>query len=244
MTIPTGPVNTIAPIKNVARFTDLVERLVNRPPELPGFGLFYGKAGRGKTFAATYAINTYRAHYVECDFTWTQRAFCEAVMVEIGLLTPRTPLNRPVYRAVGEIGDYFADHPRRPLVIDEADFLVRRGMIEIVRAIYKYCASAGASIVLIGEENLPNALKMWERVDSRILKAVRAEALDGSDVQLLTEIVCAGIAIADAVLERLRKTSGGSARRVVARLYDLRELARVQGWETVSLDVWNPAEAA
>ena len=60
------------------------------------------------------------------------------------------------------MANYLADHPTRPLVIDEADFLVKRGMIEIVRAIYKYCASAGSSIVLIGEENLPNALKMWE----------------------------------------------------------------------------------
>ena len=153
-------------------------------------------------------------------------------------------MNRPVYRAVAEIGEYFADHPNRPLVIDEADFLVKRGMIEIVRAIYKYCATAGASIVLIGEENLPKALKMWERVDSRVLKAVRAEALDRDDVRLLSEIVCHGIRFDDAVLDRLRKVANGSARRVVTRLYDLRELSRINGWETVNLETWNPAEAA
>ena len=56
---------TIAPLKNVARFTELVERLMNRPPELPGFGVFYGRAGLGKSFSARYAINLYRAFYVE-----------------------------------------------------------------------------------------------------------------------------------------------------------------------------------
>lgn len=229
-------VNTIAPIKNVARFTELVETLVNRPPALPGFGVFSGAAGLGKTFSAIYAINNYRAHYVECDFTWTQKAFCEAVMVECGLLPPRTPLKKTIYRAVTEIGEHFADNPRRPLVIDEADFLVRRGLIEIVRAIYKHCASAGASIILIGEENMPNALKVWERVDSRILKSVKAQPLDGADIRLLAGLICPDLGIEKDALERLRKTAGGSARRAVSRLYGLRESARLHDWRTVTVE--------
>lgn len=244
MTDQLSGVNTIAPLKNVTLFTELVERLVNRPPELPGFGLFSGRAGLGKTFAAMYAINEYRAFYVECDFTWTQKAFCEAVMVELGLLPPRTVLKQPIHRAVALIGDHLADHPRRPLIIDEADFLVKRGMIEIVRAIYKHCAAAGSSIILIGEENMPNALKMWERVDSRVLKGIKAAPTDQADVKVLAHLVCPGLTFTDDVIAKLRSCTNGSARRVVTKLYDLRERAALDDITTVTLDAWDPAEAS
>ena len=240
----TQSVNTIAPLKNVTRFTELVELLVNRPPELPGFGTFYGRAGLGKTFSAMFAINEFRAFYVECDFTWTQKAFCEAVMVELGLLPPRTVLKKPIYRAVADIGDFLADHPRRPLIIDEADFLVKRGMIEIVRAISKHSAAAGSSIILIGEENMPNALRMWERVDSRVLKSVHAVETDTADVRVLASIVCPGLKISPDVIKKLCSCTGGSARRVVTRLYDLREKAALNIFDQITLEAWDPAEAA
>jgi len=235
MTIENTSVNnTIAPLSNVMRFTELVERLVSRPPQLPGFGVFSGKAGYGKSFSAIYAINTFRARYIECDFTWTQKAFCEALMVELGLLPPRTVLPRPIYRAVEEIGDCLADNPSRPLIIDEADFLVKRRMIEIVRAIYKHCAAAGASIILIGEENMPNQLRMWERVDSRVLKSVKAEPISAKDVSVLAGLICAELEFEPDALRRLERTANGSARRVVTALYDLRERAGIEGWTVVS----------
>ncbi len=226
--------NTIAPLSNVMRFTELVERLVDRPPELPGFGVFSGKAGLGKSFSAIYAINKYRAHYVECDYTWTQKAFCEAVMVELGLLAPRTRLTMPVYRAVAEIGDKLADNPLRPLIIDEADFLVRRKMIEIVRAIYKHCAGAGTAIILIGEESMPNALRMWERVDSRVLKSVKAEKINADDVAILSKMVASDLNFSKETNQRLLQKSNGSARRLVTLLHDINEAAKLNGWKEIT----------
>ena len=128
------PANSIRPLKNVTRFMDLTGRLMDRPPHLPGFGVFHGMAGLGKTMSAIYAINSCRAHYIECDSTFTRKAFCEAVMVEIGLLLPRQRLTVEIYRAVQEIGAYFADNPDRPLIVDEADFLMKgRKIIEIAK---------------------------------------------------------------------------------------------------------------
>lgn len=244
MTTLMESVNTVAPIRNVALFTALVTTLVERPPQLPGFGVFSGKAGRGKTFAAYYAINKFRAHYIECDFTWTQKAFCEAVMVEIGLLTPRTPMTIPIYRAVAVIGDYFADNPKRPLIIDEADFLVKRKMIEIVRAIYKHCASAGASIIMIGEENMPNALKMWERVDSRVLKSVKAVKLNGTDIRSLAILIAPDLTFDKTALTRLEQLAGGSARRCVTRIYGLKNWAAVHDWKDITVKKIEQVEAA
>lgn len=226
---------TIAKLTNVSRFVDLIETLKDRPIDLPGLGVFSGAAGLGKTMASIYAANVHRAHVVECDFTWTQKAFCEAVMGEIGLLVKGAPTRMPIYRAVGEIGDYFAENPGRPLIVDEADFLVRRKMIEIVRAIYKYCAPAGASIVLIGEESMPKALKVWERVDSRVLMSVQALPLDLADAVTLANLICPGITFEDGVVGRLRQAAGGSARRIVARLHGLRQIAQKKNLTAISM---------
>ena len=230
----TGVNKTIAPLSNVMLFTELVERLKNRPIDLPGFGVFAGKAGLGKTFSAHFAINKYRARYVECKSTWTQRAFCEKVMVELSLLPTRTPLNTTIYRAVDEIGDFLADNPTRPLIIDEADFLVKRGMIEIVRDIYQNCAGAGASIILIGEENMPNALRLWERVDSRVLKTVKAQPITADDLRFLTEIVCPGVEFEDLAIDALKARSNGSARRAVNELHEIREQAAINDWKVIT----------
>lgn len=225
--------NSIAPLENVSRFSGMVERLVNRKPALPGFGLFYGRAGLGKTTAALYAENTFRAFHVELDCTVTPRAFAEAIMVEMGLLAPREKLKDPVYRAVASIGEFMADNPSRPLIVDESDFLVRRRTIELVRAVYRHCAHAGASIVLIGEETLPGKLMPWERLDSRVLVRVKAEALSAKDVAILARLIVPGLTLDAGAVETARKRTGGSARRAVSYFYDLAEAAAAKGWTEV-----------
>lgn len=234
---------TIAPLRNVTRFTEMVEKLNRRDPALPGFGVFSGRAGLGKTCAATFAINEYRAFYVECDYTWTQRALCAALMVELGMIAPGTPLPVPIYRAVEIIGNYLAERPSRPLIIDEADFLVKKKMIEIVRAIYKHCAPAGSSIILIGEENMPNALKQWERISSRVLCSVKAEPADLNDILVLSGLVCPNLSFHPDVIKGLKVCTDGSARRVVTKLYSLLETAKLDGLKKITLEAWNPAEA-
>jgi len=234
--------DTVAPLKNVTLFSNLLQALANRHHDLPGFGVFYGPAGLGKTMASIYSANKSRAHIVECDYTWTQKAFVEAVMAEIGILYKGSPTRTPIYRAVGEIGDYFAANPDRPLIIDEADFLIKRKMIEIVRAIYKYCAPAGASIILIGEENMPKALSLWERFDSRILMRVMAVPLDLVDFGKLAALICPGISFSDAAMKKLCGQAGGSARRAVTRLHGLLEQARENGLDEITLASIDGAE--
>jgi len=242
MTLSPPPVKTIAPLKNVALFLELVEKLQNREPELPPFGLFYGQAGLGKSIAATHAANVFRAYYVECKSVWARKAFCEAIMVELGLLAPRTSMKKTISEAVDEIGDFLADHPGRPLFIDEADFLEKKGMIEIVRDISKGCAAAGTSIIFIGELNLFTALNKHERIASRILSFVKAQAPDIDDVKALVEIICPDLKLNSDVIKRLSTNTNGSARRVSVKLYELREVAALAGETNITLDVWNPAE--
>jgi hypothetical protein len=223
----TAPLPTIAPLANVARLMEVATRLKDRPAGLPGFGLFSGPAGYGKSMAAQFVANKTRAHYVEVKSVWTQRALVSAIQIEMGLLPPREVIRGSVWKAVDEIGLHMAENPSRPLIIDEADHLVRRRMIEIVRDIHKDCGEVGGSIVLVGEQGLPKALKQWERIDSRILARAEASALSQADILTLADIVCPGLEFGGAALERLEKQA--SARRIVVSLNDIKERAALAG---------------
>lgn len=222
-------VNTVAPIANVALMTELVERTVNRAPGLPGMATFYGPSGYGKTFAAIYAANRYRAYHVQMKSTYTAKHLCQMVAREIGLDERGT-----VASLVDRIGEQLA-LSQRPLLIDEADFLVKKKMIEVVRDLYE---SSGAAVVLIGEEHFPRKVEQWERVHGRMLDWVAAQPVTRQDAQRLANVYCRGVEIEDSLFAKLLSQSGASARRISINLNAIREFARTRKMDTVTLKDW------
>ena len=231
---PVNTENTIAPIKNVAAFTTLVDRVVSRKPSLPGFGVFSGAAGRGKSFAAIYAVNEFRAYDVEVRYSWTQKTFCQACLSEMGIVLPGSPT---VATMVDAVAEHLAD-TRRPLIVDEADHLERRNIIEVVRDIYRGCADAGGSIVMIGEEHFPAKLRKWERVHSRVLSFVHAEPSDLADAKHLARLYCDKVEVDPDLLALLVKKTGGSARRIVVGLHNIHETALAEGKRKMDAATW------
>lgn len=229
MTEEATHVNSIAPLKNVTLMNSLVERVMNRAPGLPGMATFHGFSGYGKSSAATYVAAKHRCYHVEVKSVWTQKKLCQSVLRALGIQPVRT-----VADMVDQIGEELA-LSGRPLLIDEADYLVQRRMVEVVRDIYE---SSAAAIILIGEEMLPNKLKAWERVHGRMLDWVAAQPASLSDAKHLTSLYCPGIDIEADLLAKLREASGGSARRICVNLDRVRELARTQGLSSVGLSEW------
>jgi hypothetical protein len=111
----------------------------------------------------------------------------------------------------------------RPLIIDDAQYLLRKRMIELARDIYESCQ---APVILVGEEKLPQDLTRWENIHNRQLAWEPALACNMSDAEKLVPIS----AIVDA--------SAGSIRRVATNLASARELARGRGRRSVDLDLW------
>jgi hypothetical protein len=124
------------------------------------------------------------------------------------------------------------------LLVDEADILVDKGMIEVVRDIYE---SNQASIILIGEENLPASLKRWERVHGRMLDWVAAQPASLSDAKHLAKLYCKGVEISDELMEALHKKAGGSVRRVCVNLDRLREQAQTRRLQHIGVSEFDPA---
>jgi hypothetical protein len=212
--------NTIAPLRNVAALVALVDRVRHRGLNLPGMACFYGWSGYGKTQASIYAANKFQAVLVQVKSAWSKRNFCQAVLGEMGL-RPRS--------TVGDMVDQIAQTLAVldvPLIIDEADHLVARRMIEIVRDIYE---GSQAPVVLIGEELLPQKLREWERVHGRMLDWVPAQPADMSDLNHLAPIYAPGVAIDEGLKAEVLRRSAGSTRRVCVNLAAIRERAQVLG---------------
>ncbi|RJE87110.1 AAA family ATPase [Paracoccus onubensis] len=217
--------NNVAPLRNVGALVELIARVQNRGFGLPGMATFYGPSGYGKTTAAVYAANRYNAYSVQVKSAWTAKKLCSAILQDLGLAPART-----IADMIDQVSDEIAKSGR-PLIIDEADHLVSRNMIEIVRDIYE---SSGATIILIGEELLPQKLQKWERVHGRMLDWVGAQPGDLNDVRHLAKLYCGGITLDEEVQALLLKESNASIRRISINLDRIREIALTKGLSRIT----------
>ena len=219
-------------IKNVASFMAMAVRLIERDPHLPGFGVSHGPSGYGKTHASIFTQNKTNAIRVEVGDSWTRRSFLRAILREFGEnVKEKASIADMAERAIGALGE----DPRRPLIVDEADKLIDKGMIEIVRELQE---SSGAPIILIGEEKLPAKLLTVERMHNRVLDWCPAQPCDLEDARELAKAFAPRIKIADDLLEAIRTQSGGRARRIVVNLARAAELARNKAVTGLDLKVW------
>jgi DNA transposition AAA+ family ATPase len=220
---------TIAALRNVSLFAEGLSAATARSMHLPGLVVFHGPSGYGKTFAATYAANVHRAHYVEARSSWTKRALCRAILHEMGI----EPAQR-VYEMTSQIADALLASGR-PLILDEADHVLAAGAIEIVRDIHE---SSGAAIALIGEERLPAKLRAVERVHNRVLRWVAAMPIDLQDTRQLARLYCSGLTLADDLLEAVVEAAKGGARRVCINLDLIRDAARAEQPAAIDAAWW------
>lgn len=222
--------NSVAPLRNVAALVALVDRVQNRALGLPGMACFYGPSGFGKSTAAVYAENRFQAFQVQVKSAWSKKKFCEAVLGEMSV--------RPA-RSIGDMVDQISEHlaiTGAPLLIDEADHLVARKMIEIVRDIYE---GSQSPVILIGEELLPQKLKEWERVHGRMLDWVAAEPGTLDDVDKLLPIYASGVSFDKPLREAILKHSHHSIRRISVNIAKVSERAKLTGRDEMGLGDWD-----
>ena len=82
--------NSVAPLANVGRLSALIKRFEAREYGLPGLGCIYGRAGRGKTTAAIYAMNALNAVHVEALPLGGVKGLLRMIVEELGLKPKRT----------------------------------------------------------------------------------------------------------------------------------------------------------
>jgi hypothetical protein len=224
-----NPGNDTAPIKNVAMCLGLVRSLQNRKPLQPNLGVFAGYSGYGKSVAALYCQNKTGAAYVEVSDTWTRAKLLRAILSELGVYQPRGTL----YDMEDEIIGILARDPKRPLIIDEADKLVDKKMIELVRGIAK---KSGVPVLLIGEELFPKKLEGVDRFRDLVLVMDYALPCDLDDARKLANTFYPHLKIADDLLDQARREGDGRVRRIGNTLHAIAEAAARTGGSSIDLD--------
>jgi DNA transposition AAA+ family ATPase len=220
---------TTAPLANVSLCGIALTRAMERPSHLPGMVCFYGPSGWGKTTAATYVSLVNKAYYIQCQDSWVRKAILVNILRVMGIQPAHS-----LWEMTEQVCEQLAKSGR-PLIVDELDKLVDKKAVELIRDIYE---GSGATILLIGEEQLPAKLTRWERFHGRILDWVPAQPTDLEDARHLTRLYHPGIEVADDLLQRIVAVSKGSARRVVVNLAQVEEFSKETGLKSIGMSDW------
>lgn len=224
--------NTIKPLRNVAALTTLIQRIQNRAFGLPGMGVLYGPTGFGKTMAAVHAALHQDAIHVSVQKLWTKKTLLSEILRELRIAPKATmaQMQQQVNEGLAIAG--------RPLLIDEADYAVDRGMIEMIRDMHD---GSSMPVILIGMEELPGKLSKWELVDGRILQWEGAEPGDLKDVRMLAALYAPGISLDDDLLQHITNLHRGQLRRICTDIAYVLEQSRLLDVKHMSLDEWGDA---
>ena len=229
-------VNRPAPLKNVAAFSTLVQKMVDRKRDEPGLACFFGPSGWGKTKAAVYGANRYRATYIECGQFTTARSLLSSILIELGQPKPRGTIEDMKNDAIM----FMVGDSRRPLIVDEAHFVASKRFVDVLRELSD---KSGAPVILIGEEMLPSALEQFERVHNRVLKWLPAEPCDAEDFDLLVAARCQGVKVAPDLAAEILAQTKGNTRRIVVNLSRVMDLAQELGRDSIDLAAFGGAGA-
>jgi len=221
-------VNRPAPLKNVAAFSTLITKVVERKPHLPGMACFSGPSGYGKSRSAVYGASAYRAAYIECDQFTTAKSLLMLVLKEMGVDRPKGTVPDLIEQAVM----IMAGDRRRPLIVDEAHHIAAKRFIDVLRTLHD---KSGAPVILIGEETLPKQLEAFERVHNRMLAWVQAQPCDADDFGTLARTVCPSIGIAADLAGAILRETRGNTRRIIVNLDEVEQRARQAGTEQLDL---------
>jgi len=221
---------TVAPLANVVSTFVALKSAQGRAQGLPGLVVLHGPSGWGKSTAAGYAAVQTRAYYVQCQTLWARSDFIAAICREMGL---------PIKGTVARMADAIAEQltlSGRPLIVDEAHVLVERATG--AGALKDLHDSTGGTILLIGEEMLPQSMTRYERLHGRVLEWVSAQPCSIKDAVALTRIYAPGVKIGEDLLRDLVTRAKGSVRRVAVNLDRIRGEAKKVGWVSVDKALW------
>ena len=117
----------------------------------------------------------------------------------------------------------------RPMLIDEVDYLVRGGMVEILRDLNDI---TNAPIVLMGMEHADKKLKRFRHLYDRISAVVKFDLFSKEEISNLANQIC-DVSLSGSAISHIHKQSQGKLRLTTTWLARAEKIARLNKLEQV-----------
>jgi len=167
--------------KNVQRFIHGVEVVKTPIKGRIGNGLFFGPPGTGKTDVGQWYASQHDVPYIRAKDISSRRSLLANIVAELG--------EAPEFRTdllFGQIVDQLIERPR-PIIIDEVDYLIKGGAVEVLRDINDM---TNTPIIMMGMENVDKKLKRFRHLFDRFTAIVKFELFDKEEISALAESIC------------------------------------------------------
>lgn len=211
--------------KRLAEAQKIVER---RGAREAGLVLIKGHFGIGKSELTDRWAADNGWVFVRAKETWTKRALLDELAEKMGL--QKSGRNQEVQARI--IGKLSVDMV--PMIIDEADFLVRStaSLLEVVRDITDI---TGTMCFLVGMEHFPTKIARYGHIASRVAKVVELLPLSLTDVKQ-TVAAKSEVAIDDDVLPEIHRQANGRMRLVLNAIANIEQWAGANSWKLVKAE--------
>lgn len=224
---PRGGVAAIATFDLVAA---TLEQLTNRRMGMDGIGVLYGPSGWGKTFSSnTLALDT-RAYFVQMKAVWTKKTFLQKILEEMKV---DYSYNSTIPDLFDAVTSQLAAS-KRVLILDEFNRAIEKPILaQITRELFD---STQTPILLVGEEQLPNAMArpQFKQLYRRVSAWAEAKDVTADDAYKLAPIYCPNIEFEASAVEALVQFAKGSVSSVVKCFNQLHEHCLTQGMDSVN----------
>ena len=224
---------------NIIRAVNAMDALQHASMGEERMGLIYGEPGLGKTTAVKFLVNKTNGIFLRANIAWTVTSFLQTLLKELDV--------EPGYRRAPMMEDAIRELAMqpRPIIIDEADYLLRQiDMLDALRDIYDH---ADIPVVMVMMEEAPRKLKAmatgsargsrtpsFSRFTRRVTQWVEFQPVALDDVITAADEL-AEVAVQDDLCERILDETGGNMGRVVIALGLVEAFARANGVATVGL---------
>jgi len=212
--------------ENFKRLKEAEKLVARRGAREAGLVIVRGVYGIGKSELTERWAADSNYVFVRAKETWTRRALLDELADKMGL--SKIGRNQEVQARI--IAKMAVDMV--PLIVDEADFLVRStaSLLEVLRDITDL---TGTMCFLVGMEYFPTKVAKYPHIASCVARVVEFETLSLADVKA-TVTVKAEVGMDDDVVALIHQQARGRMRLVLNAIATIEQWAEANSWNKVT----------
>lgn len=210
--------------KNVQRYLTGVETVQTPVRGRIGMMLAFGSPGTGKTETGQWYATQKNIPYIRAKDITSRRSLLSNIVSELG--------EAASFRAddlFNQIVEQLIDRPQ-PIICDEIDYLVRGGMVEVLRDLNDI---TNTPIIMMGMDDADKKLKRFRHLYDRFTAVVRFELFDAEEIANLARQICE-VPVSEDAVDFILKQGQGKLRMTTTWLSRGEMIAKRNKLETIT----------